>query len=128
MENDEILKNAKEVWDCLDLIDLSKDILEGENLLIRRTKIPQYVILANGCYVWNMAYKTNEDNIMVYINKIIIKYKAYIDLNNLVVRLRKNKNYNNEENIPNNIEPYIALLMKLMQAKLMKKTIEEIFE
>ncbi len=130
MDNyEETLKKAKEIYDILDLIDLSQDIIDGNNLMIRRLQIPRVVLMPNGVYAWNIEYQINEDNIIKYINKIINKYKSYIELNNYVTHKKQNNSYNICDNLTTSyaIENYIGLLMTILQAKLMGKAIEEIF-
>ena len=126
----EILKNAKEIYDILDLIDLSNDIEEGLNLIKKRNSIPIYIYDLYGYVQINDDYKKIEIDIVNYINKIIKKYKTYIDLYNLGIKIRQQAFQGNStvyNTTINNIEAYVDFLITLQNAKIAGKAIEEIF-
>lgn len=126
----EILKNAKEIYDILDLIDLSNDIEEGLNLIKKRNSIPIYIYDLYGYVQINDDYKKIEIDIVNYINKIIKKYKTYIDLYNLGIKIKQQAFQGNNtvyNTTINNIEAYVDFLITLQNAKIAGKAIEEIF-
>lgn len=128
---DETLKKAKEIYEILDLIDLSNDITEGLNLIKKRNSTPVHIYNLYGYVEINANYKQIENDIVNYINKIIEKYKIYIDLYNLGIQIKQqffqdnNSTYNK---VRSDLEAYVNFLITLQNAKIAEKTIEEIFE
>lgn len=129
--NQEIMEQAKKLWDTIDLIDLSHDIEEGFNLINKRNNTPIYIYNSYGFIENNTNYIQNENDIVNYINKIIKKYKIYIDVYNLGVEIRRQAfQGNNITNniIMNDIDNYVNFLIILQNAKIVGKALDEIFK
>ena len=106
-END--IRNLKKLWDNLDITKIEIDIQEG-----------------------NKAKESKDtDKIDKFINKITIDYKLYISLKNEIneiIYLRAGYNPYSEQSRTQDIDAYIKFLIKLKDAKIAKKELEEIFE
>jgi len=113
---DNYKKEAKEIKDTLDLIDLSKDIYNGVDLINKRKIIPMYGYNQFGYVEINESFIQNENDIVKYVNNINQKYNNYINMVNLF-----------QPNIQWNIlENCVELLQKIQTAKILGKAIEEI--
>lgn len=98
----DIYEKIKDIWDLLEINKLDNDITEGINI-------------------------ANEGNVL----KIQKDYSEYIDVYNAIQRVKRNlSGYCNNQQIPitNNINGYIALLQDIKDAKVLKKTYNEIFK
>ena len=125
----EILENARKAYDILDLIDLSNDIVEGTNLIYNIKITPRYVYNIHGYAEFNTNYMQIENVILNYINKIIEKYKVYIDLYNAQIQLKQqSNNIQTTTSVVYNIESYVNVLFVLQQSKILGKAIEEVFK
>ena len=125
----EILENARKAYDILDLIDLSNDITEGGNLIYNIKITPQYVYNIYGYAEFNDNYRQIGNAVLNYINKIIEKYKIYIDLYNAQIQLKQqNNNMQTTDVVVCNIESYVNILLVLQQSKIIGKVIEEVFK
>lgn len=113
---DNYKKESKEIKDIFDLIDLSRDIYNGVELINKRKIIPMYSYNQFGFLEISEDFIQNENDIVKYVNNINQKYNNYINMAKLF-----------QPNIQWNIlENCVDLLQKIQTAQILGKAMEEI--
>ena len=103
----------KEFNENLEVIDLSNDIYNGNNLLYNRRTIPMYLFVTH--IEINPNFIENEKNIAKYIENIKRKYGNFMAI----------VNFFNSKIQWNGLENCIDLLENILVSKISGKAIEE---